>query len=282
MKEAVVAGTEMWACAYPTPRSVVETFRRRYLAERLPEAMVPAAVVILDRLPLTPNGKWIDGRRPSPQLRRFGRDRPRGPAAVSGGGGVGRGLGRRARRGTGRVRDNFFELGGHSLLATQVVAGPGPCSGSTSPSAPCSKPTVAGLAEAVEEALVGPGHGPAAAGAAGGEALSFAQQRLWFLDQLDPGNPFYNLPGAALGGVGGGGAGRGAGGDRGPPRGPAHHLRRPRRPTPQVIGPRRHRLGRGADRAGTPEARETGAAAAAGGELARPFDLARGRCCGRS
>ncbi|MDY7091406.1 MAG: amino acid adenylation domain-containing protein [Acidobacteriota bacterium] len=99
--------------------------------------------------------------------------------------------------------DDFFELGGHSLLATQVLARVRAVLGRDLPVRRLFEaPTVAGLAAALEK----PEDAPAEA--AGDETapplepverdgalpLSFAQQRLWFLDQLEPGTPVYNLP----------------------------------------------------------------------------------------
>ena len=105
------------------------------------------------------------------------------------------------------INENFFELGGHSLLATQVVArisdGLGVEIGLRGM---FEKPTVAGVAEAVAEALEQKKNTEAEAGEAGEKTpglvrvpreqslpLSTSQQRLWFLDQLDSGSRAYNL-----------------------------------------------------------------------------------------
>jgi len=95
------------------------------------------------------------------------------------------------------VHDDFFELGGHSLLATQLISR---LRDLYSVDLPLSKlfeqPTVAGLAALIE---AGRAADSAAAGPAitpvtrdGALPLSSGQQRLWFLDQLEPGSPLYN------------------------------------------------------------------------------------------
>src|SRR6185369_9609422 len=149
-------------------------------------------------LPLTPAGK-VD-RRALPASYAPERDlaagAPRTPAEevlaeiwsqVLGAGQVGR-------------EDNFFELGGHSLLATQVVSRTAKAFGIDLPvRALFESPTVAGLTGRIEalqrlaaggEAAPRIERGPRA----GALPLSFAQQRLWFLDQLQPGNAAYNMP----------------------------------------------------------------------------------------
>jgi len=99
------------------------------------------------------------------------------------------------------IHDNFFELGGHSLLATQVVSRIRDTFGVEMPLRRLFElPTVSALAEDIEVArhagqkLRAPPITPMARD--GHPPLSFAQQRLWFIDQLAPRNSAYNIPAA--------------------------------------------------------------------------------------
>jgi amino acid adenylation domain-containing protein len=92
--------------------------------------------------------------------------------------------------------DNFYALGGHSLLATQIVARVRAAfDADLEILSLFAEPTVAGLAERArhaERADDALGLRPVPRG--GALPLSYAQRRFWFLDQLAPGNPFYNVP----------------------------------------------------------------------------------------
>ncbi|MCP4660007.1 MAG: SDR family NAD(P)-dependent oxidoreductase, partial [bacterium] len=100
------------------------------------------------------------------------------------------------------IHDNFFELGGHSVLATQVVARLRRELRREVPLATFfAHPTVAGLAaELAEDGTAVPGEQELSiprrprSGEVNEFPLSFAQQRFWFLDQLEPGNPAYHVP----------------------------------------------------------------------------------------
>src|SRR6185369_7102433 len=99
------------------------------------------------------------------------------------------------------IHDNFFELGGHSLLATQVISRLRHLFSIDLPLRRLfEEPSIAALAKIVEVITVG-GEGlpalPLLAVARDGDLpLSFAQQRLWFIDQLDPHATTYNLASA--------------------------------------------------------------------------------------
>ncbi|MDR3635535.1 MAG: amino acid adenylation domain-containing protein [Isosphaeraceae bacterium] len=172
---------------------------RDWLLEALPDYMVPGTFVWLDALPLTPNGK-IDRNAlpdPDPSAARQGSVYvpPRGPieeALV----GVWRELLGQDRIG---VHDNFFDLGGHSLIATQLLAR----IRDTFAVEPVLRDflenaTVAGLARVIEHALrdgSGVSLPPiASVDRTGPLPLSFAQQRLWYVDQVEPGSALYNVP----------------------------------------------------------------------------------------
>ncbi|HEX8186308.1 MAG TPA: amino acid adenylation domain-containing protein, partial [Blastocatellia bacterium] len=156
---------------------------RERLSKRLPDYMIPSAFVILDEMPLTPNGK-IDRRAlPQPSFDRQGEPfvAPRTPTQE-----IIAGIWAEVLEvGTISIEDNFFELGGHSLLATQVVARISKLLSVDLPlRALFESPTVAGLAREVERAAGREVLPEIERISREGELpLSFAQQRLWFLDQ---------------------------------------------------------------------------------------------------
>ncbi|HSL83168.1 MAG TPA: condensation domain-containing protein, partial [Thermoanaerobaculia bacterium] len=186
--------------AAPDPGAV-----RSYLADRLPDHLVPAACVALPELPLDPNGKADRRALPAPEGGAAAspeRTLPRGPLEEVVAGVWSDVLG----AGTVGVHDDFFDLGGHSLLATRVVARLRELTGVEVPLRRFFEhPTVAELARAVE-ALRGAGRPePSLARRRDRSApapASFAQERLWFLDRLDGGGAAYVVPGALrLGGA---------------------------------------------------------------------------------
>ncbi|WP_432973708.1 amino acid adenylation domain-containing protein [Dactylosporangium sp. CA-233914] len=189
---------------------------RAELAERLPEHMVPAAVVVLDALPTTPNGKLDRGRLPAPE--RVGASvsrRPATPQEQALCDLFGETLGTPVS-----LDDSFFALGGHSLLATRLVARIRKVLDLRIPvRAVFDAPTPARLAalicatEPVAAPATSTGAVPPAAPATSTDVsrrlplvarerpaeppLSFAQQRLWFLYRLEGPGSTYSIPSAA-------------------------------------------------------------------------------------
>jgi amino acid adenylation domain-containing protein len=170
---------------------------RESLRGRLPDYMLPAALVAMDALPLTSNGKLDRRALPAPGAAETAEhDPPRTPneellaavwAEVLGLGRIGR-------------NDDFFAVGGHSLAATRVMGRIHAVLGAELPvRALFESPTLAALAARVDaRAASGLPAPPPIEGAAGeGDApLSFAQQRLWFLDRLAGGGAAYTIPAA--------------------------------------------------------------------------------------
>jgi amino acid adenylation domain-containing protein len=171
---------------------------REHLRKALPAYMLPAAFMRLDALPLLPNGKVDRRALPMPDGREEHEHRyvpPRTPAEEVLAG-IWAEVLRRDRVG---VDDDFFALGGHSLLATQMLARVRAALGVELPlRALFEAPTIARLAERVEAARE-QGARPAAPPLVpmpreSTLPLSYAQQRLWLIDQLEPGSATYNIP----------------------------------------------------------------------------------------
>ncbi|MCL6736838.1 non-ribosomal peptide synthetase, partial [Streptomyces neyagawaensis] len=186
------AGKVLVAYVVPTASDAVDADELgAHAARKLPEFMVPAAYVVLDRLPLMPNGKLDRAALPAPEFAGVPYRAPRTKreeilaglyAEVLGVDEVG-------------IDDNFFNLGGHSLLATRLISRIRTALGVEIPiKVVFGSPTVAELTaqlssgDTVRTPLrrlrTRPEKLP----------LSFAQRRLWFIDRFEGPSATYNIP----------------------------------------------------------------------------------------
>ncbi|MHC0066354.1 amino acid adenylation domain-containing protein [Nostoc sp. UIC 10890] len=204
VRETVVVATDTQSLvAYivtRTEQTLAISELRNFLESKLPSYMVPTAFVILEALPLTPNGKVDRKALPTPsqtqlisQSNFVAPSTPIEEILVS--------IWTKLLGIEISIYDNFFEVGGHSLLATRLISQIRQVFQVEFPLRRVfEKPTIIGLAKDIEKAT-----------RIGSESqianierisrlhelpLSFAQQRLWFLAQLDPNSSFYNIPAA--------------------------------------------------------------------------------------
>ncbi|HEY6923350.1 MAG TPA: amino acid adenylation domain-containing protein, partial [Steroidobacteraceae bacterium] len=201
--EAVVIAREDSAAdkrlvAYVVPNDDTELSvgeLRAQLAARLPEYMVPAAYVVLPSLPVTPNGKVDRSVLPDPEADAYLRrayEAPFGDTEIAIAG-IWRELLHIQQIGR---HDHFFELGGHSLLAVQLISRLRQELGADVALRELfAAPTLAGFAKRVAEATAIVLAPIQPADRVQSLPLSWAQQRLWFLAQLDPAaRAAYHIP----------------------------------------------------------------------------------------
>ena len=188
---------------------------REFLRATLPEYLVPSAFVVMDALPLNPSGKVDRGALPVPTPDTATPD----DGFVAPRTGVERALARLWGQALGLsrvgVHDSFFDVGGQSLLAARILSR---ISQTLEVELELldffAHPTVAEMAEVAERAIEAlpaerrasverrlrdAGSAPVrtvvpASDRSAARALSFVQQRLWFLHRLEPDSPAYNIP----------------------------------------------------------------------------------------
>ncbi|MFP5265687.1 MAG: amino acid adenylation domain-containing protein [Blastocatellia bacterium] len=193
---------QLVAYIYPQDRSSVDTAQlREFLADHLPQYMQPAWFVTLRELPLNSNGKLDRSALPLPQPE-VNSDQAAAVqlthieeiltgmwAELLGVNNIG-------------IHDNFFHHGGHSLSATQMISRVREVfQVELGLRTLFEAPTPAALAAAIDEAGTrqqGTAPEPIRSVPREGELpLSFSQQRIWFFEQLTPGNPSYIILTAA-------------------------------------------------------------------------------------
>ncbi len=183
-----------------SPEAVAPVTLRAFIRSRLPEHMIPSFIVGVPAMPLTPNGK-VDRRAlaalPKDRVRTAGGQTPPStPTEI----GLAEIWGEILGLKTVAANENFFELGGHSLKAVRVVSRVRAAFAIDLPvRALLEHPTIARLGAFVDAPERGAAHAPEMPVQNTGTELgqfpaSTAQQQLWLLDQLDPGNVAYNLP----------------------------------------------------------------------------------------
>ncbi|MCA1612825.1 MAG: amino acid adenylation domain-containing protein [Acidobacteria bacterium] len=195
-------GHDVMAAYYVARQPILSEELRALLAESVYEETLPGVWMHLRRLPLTLNGKVnLAGLPGLEEIREQSRKQYVAPRTETEGALAGIWSEVLGVERVG-VEDNFFELGGHSLLATQVISRACAAFRIDLPLRSLFEArTVAGLALLVEQLSARrreAGSAPPIARAARGGPLplSFAQQRLWFMDQMEPGSAAYNVPAA--------------------------------------------------------------------------------------
>ncbi|HET6977284.1 MAG TPA: amino acid adenylation domain-containing protein [Pyrinomonadaceae bacterium] len=206
VRAAVVVADDQRLVAYVVLKEQgIEAELRRRVQEKLPDYMTPAVFVALEELPLTANGKVDRKRLPAVESQSLAVENYVAPRnsieeMVAG---IWSQVLHQERIG---VHDNFFSLGGHSLLATQIISRITNSLGAALPLRLLfESPTIAELAERIvslkrsDAATLPPLYHVSRQSPL---PLSFAQQRLWFLDQFEPSSHTYNMPGAVrIGGL---------------------------------------------------------------------------------
>ncbi|CCQ17332.1 non-ribosomal peptide synthetase (fragment), partial [Rhodococcus sp. AW25M09] len=187
--------TTLVSYVLPTRGSVVDVEElTAFVGKSLPGYMIPSSIIVLDAIPLTPVGKLDRTALPAPvfEAREFRAPTTPVEETVAG---VFAGVLGIERVG---LDDDFFALGGNSLIATQVVSRLGAALDTVVPvRALFESPTVAELVAYVEGGVGSGARAPLVAGPRPERIpLSLAQQRMWFLNRLDPASAVNNIPAA--------------------------------------------------------------------------------------
>ncbi len=202
VRERQPGDSRLVAYLVPAPGQAAEPLTpaevRAALGQTLPEHMLPNMVLWLASFPLTPSGKLSRGALPMPTQWVSAAAHvpvpPRTPAEQR--------LADIWAEVLGQPVDDvalsFFDAGGHSLLATQVLARVRSAFGAEVPlQALFTAPTIAEFVQVLAQAAPATHRPPLVAGPAAGLApLAYAQQRLWFLEQIAPGTAAYIIAGA--------------------------------------------------------------------------------------
>ncbi|MEO7021510.1 MAG: amino acid adenylation domain-containing protein [Ktedonobacteraceae bacterium] len=201
-QDLVGAGQSLVAYLVPTGEAdLLSKDLRVFLQQHLPDYMVPTFFEILAALPRTSNGKVDRQALPAPHMERSKMYQhgplPRNPLEEA--------VAEIWQQVLGQVqlgiREQFFEIGGHSLLAMQVISRIRAVFQIELPLRRLFEtPTIEGLAQVIaqvrqeEPPLLEPPILPAPRDSSGAIPISFAQQRLWILDRLNPGSTTYHIP----------------------------------------------------------------------------------------
>ncbi|MGK5092267.1 amino acid adenylation domain-containing protein, partial [Deltaproteobacteria bacterium TL4] len=180
--------------SFPVENATLQNF----MSAKLPEYMVPSLFVFLDAMPTLSNGKINRKALPEPnfdgkQESYIAPSTPTEELLVK----IWKEVLGSERLG---VTDNFFEHGGHSLKGVQVVSRMNSVfGGNWNIRTLFDQPTIASLAKLVDQQQTGPAALPPLVPVSREQeriSLAPAQQRLWFLEQLDEPGALYNIPGA--------------------------------------------------------------------------------------
>jgi amino acid adenylation domain-containing protein/non-ribosomal peptide synthase protein (TIGR01720 family) len=198
VREDVLGDKRLVAYCVTQPQAISARELRKFLQQQLPQYMVPSYFVLLDVLPLTPNGKVDRRALPAPEKARLELKNsfvaPRTSTETT----LAEIWTKVLRLDQVGIHDEFLELGGHSLLAMQIISRiTAILKVELSITKLFTASTIAGLAKQIEanrqeQSLLAPSiqivtkNQPL--------PLSYTQERLWFLAQLEPSVPVYNEP----------------------------------------------------------------------------------------